>query len=132
MADFPWYRCTENSPPVSNGISIYTPSVVKIGSPATFPLYGSFSIPAALAAELECHVMQAVVILIRGPYPAIKNVGSGELLFPDDVTRSGETITGFFNLNLFDFFNLMVVPNHYWVSASLFHHQSDIFSVDVV
>lgn len=131
--NFPSYRRCENSPVLDHpGIALATPKVVVLGRAAVFPLFGSLVVPKKEALEFKGHLMRAVVVLIRGPYPATLNVGHDDLLFADDLVEEGETIRGFFNLNLFEFFDLIQVPNRYFVSVSLFHYLSDVSIVDVV
>jgi len=131
--DFPNYKKNENSPLLSfPGIAVSAPKVVKLGSNPVFPLFGSFVLPKKEASELTENLLHAVVVLIRGPYAAALNVGKGELMFPDDYREAGENIYGFFNLNLFEFFNLIQEPNRYFVNASILQHVSDVLTVDVV
>ena len=131
--DFPNYRKNENSPLLSlPGIVVSSPKVVKLGGTPEFPLFGSFVLPKKEASEFPENLLQAVVVLIRGPNAAVRNVGNGELLFPDDLIEAGENVYGFFNLELFAFFNLMQVPNRYFVSASILNHVSDVLAIDVV
>lgn len=135
MIKYPNYRRNESSPGLSRsgpGIAISCPPVVRLGTDPVFALHGSLEVPKKEAARFRGHLLQAVVILLRGPYPAVLNVGSSDLLFPDDLEEAGENIRGFFSLDLFDFFNLLQVPNSYFVSASIFRYLSDVMAVDVV
>ena len=113
-------------------IEIVAPPIVEISGSSVFPLHGSFVIPETDEDKTSVHVLQAVVILIRGPSPASRQVGDGELLFPADVRRESGLIYGHFNLDLFEHFNLIREPNKYWVSASVFDNVSEIISIEVV
>ncbi len=131
---FPYYRRHNYSPQFEPpGIAISCPAIVTLSkTDNVLPLYGSFAVPAKTASEFSRHLMQAAVILIRGPQPATLNVGREELLFGDDLVEEGEMVRGFFSLDLFDFFNLLQVPNRYHVSASIFQYISSVLTVDVV
>ena len=113
-------------------IEIVTPPIVEISGSSVFPLHGSFVIPETDENKTSVHILQNVVILIRGPNPASRQVGDGELLFPADVRRESGLIYGHFNLDLFEHFNLIREPNKYWVSASVFDNVSEIISIEVV
>lgn len=135
MVKFPAYQRNENSPsmnPFSSGIAITSVPVVELGKTPVFPLFGSFIVPKKSASEFHGHLLQAVIILLRGPNPTTRNLGKGELLFEDDLLEEGDGIRGFFNLDLFDFFNLLKTPNRYRVSASIFQYLSDVLTIDVV
>ena len=132
---FPNYIKNENSPELNAsepGISIHSMPAVKLGEHSCFPVYGSFNIKKSLLYEFEGHVMEAVVILLRGPYPATKSVGYHQVFFKDDVNLYEDSIYGFFNIDLFSFFNLEEVPNRYFVNASIFNYVSQILTVDVL
>ena len=128
--------CIQKASPVINAgvkaqIEIVAPSIVEASGSSVFPLHGSFVIPETDENKTSVHVLQNVVILIRGPHPASRQVGDGELLFPADVRRENGLIYGHFNLNLFEHFNLIREPNKYWISASVFNHVSTVISVEV-
>jgi hypothetical protein len=127
--ELPRYRKHEKSPNVgpAGGIAVYSAPVAS----GVFAVHGAFAVPAARAARFPGHILNAAVLLLRGPYPATWSVGSGELLFADDATVDGGLIRGYFNVDLFDVFNLMLEPNLYRVSASIFEHISEIVSVEV-
>lgn len=112
-------------------IALSCPASVR-GADGRFPLYGSFAIPKACVAEVEGNLLRAVVIVIRGPFPASRSVGEGRILFKDDVAEDGESVYGFFNLNLFEEFNLMADPNLYWVNASILDWVSNVVTTRVV
>lgn len=134
MLTYPSYRMNEKSPvldPAMPGIAVSAPPVVEPGRGQAFELHGSFLVAREEVAWFTGNLLQAVVILLRGPQPATLNVGTGELLFPDDLVETGDFIQGFFHLDLFDFFNLVRVPNRYFVSASIFRHLSGVVTVDV-
>jgi len=125
----------DKTPPIaseSGGIAIASVPQIVLSQNAVFPLYGSFSLAENDASKFEKHLFQAAVIVIRGPDPAAKNVGEGQLLFENDLRKSNDRISGCFNLDLFEFFNLARVPNRYLVSASIFQHVSEVLTVDVV
>jgi len=125
----------DKTPPVaseSGGIAIASVPQIVLSQNAVFPLYGSFVLAEKDAAKFEKHLLQAAVIVIRGPEPAVKNVGEGQLLFESDLRKSNGRISGCFNLDLFEFFNLARVPNRYHVSASIFQHVSEVLTIDVV
>jgi hypothetical protein len=135
MLQFPSYQRNENSPsihPISGGIAIASVPVVKLRKAPVFPLFGSFTVPKKSASEFHGHLLQAVVILLRGPHPVTRNLGGGELLFEDDLLEEEERIHGFFNLDLFAFFNLVEAPNRYRVNVSIFQYLSNVLTVDVV
>lgn len=131
----PNYRIQKASPVINAGvkaqIEIVAPPIIEASESSVFPLYGSFVIPEADENKTNVHVLQAVVVLIRGPNPASRQVGHGELLFPNDVRRDSGLIYGHFNLNLFEHFNLIREPNKYWISASVFNNVSSVISVEV-
>lgn len=102
------------------------------GADGVFPLYGSFVIPKVCAAEVDGNILRAVVVVVRGPFPASRSVGEGHFLFKDDFVEDSEWISGFFNLNLFDEFNLETDPNKYWVNASILNWVSNIVTTRVV
>lgn len=132
----PNYYPQKASPLISAGvkaqIEIVAPPNVEASETSVFPLHGSFVLPESYEKMTSVHILQNVVILIRGPYPASRQVGDGELLFPTDVRRENGLIYGHFNLNLFEHFNLVREPNKYWISASVFDHVSEIISIEVV
>lgn len=136
MQTFPNYRPQAVSPIISSGVTaqieIFSPSLVESGGASIFPLHGSFVVPEIEESKTTVHILQAVVVLIRGTYPASRQVGEGELLFPNDVRRENGLIFGHFNIDLFSHFNLLRQPNKYWISASLFNHVSNVITVEVV
>lgn len=89
-------------------------------------------IPESEETKTNVHILQAVVVLLRGSSLASRQVGEGEVLFPNDVRRDNGLIFGHFNLDLFSHFNLARQPGNYWISASIFGHVSNIVSVEVV
>ena len=131
---FPGYKKNQNSPAIgySEGIAISSKPVIEIGNDATFPLYGSFSVSKKAASEFHPHLLRAVVILLRGPNPVTLNIGTGQILFNDDLINEGEYIRGFFNLDLFNFFSLAKVPSRYYVNASIFQYVSDVITINVI
>lgn len=131
----PNYRRQAASPVIREGataqIEIFSPSIIEAGESSIFPLHGSFVIPETDENNTSVNILQAVVVLIRGPLPASRQVGDGEVLFPDDVRRADGLIYGHFNLDLFTHFNLIREPNKYWISASLFNRVSSVLTVEV-
>ena len=131
----PNYCIQKASPVIKAGvkaqIEIVAPSIVEASGSSVFPLHGSFVIPETDENKTSVHVLQNVAILIRGPFPASRQVGDGELLFPADVRRESGLIYGHFNLNLFEHFNLVREPNNYWISVSIFDNVSSVISVEV-
>ena len=130
-ATLPSYRLHNDTPDINvgptGGIAIAAePKVSDV-----FPIHGAFAVPKARAEDFEGHLLKAVVLLVRGPYPASCNVGAGELLFADDLVEDGDWIRGYFNVDLFKLFNLMTEPNLYRVSASIFENVSEVISVEV-
>jgi hypothetical protein len=135
IPSLPSYEEHEGSPrlePYSPGIAVSSVPVVTLGSASVFPLYGTFVLPKPEASKFTGHLLEAVVILLRGPNPATVNVGKGQLLFEDDLRPEAENIYGFFNLDLFESFGLVKAPNRYRVSASIFQYVSDVITIDVV
>ena len=131
---FPNYQKIKNSPSIafSEGIAISSIPAIVNGEGEAFPLYGTFKVPEKIAEGFKGNLMNAVVVLIRGPNPATLNVGGGQLLFPDDLYTEGNNICGYFNMDLFEFFNLVKAPNRYYVSASIFQYVSNVLTVEVV
>lgn len=133
--DLPRFSRHAESPAITSAerpaIVLSCPALVH-GADGLFPLYGSFAIPKARTAEIDGNILRAVVVVIRGPFPTSRSVGEGHILFKDDVVEEGEWIYGFFNLNLFEEFNLMQDPNLYWVSASILDWVSNIVTTRVV
>lgn len=132
----PNYRLQKASPVISSGVTahieIACPAVIESGESSLFPLHGSFVVPEIEESKTNVHILQAVVLLIRGNSPASRQVGEGEIFFPNDVRRESGSIFGHFNLDLFSHFKLARQPGKYWVSASLFNHVSNVISVEVV
>lgn len=102
------------------------------GADGVLPLYGSFAIPKVSAAAVDGNLLRAVVLVIRGPFPATRSVGAGRMLFKDDVQEAGDWIYGSFNLNLFDEFNLVQEPNTYWINASILDWVSSVVTTRVI
>jgi hypothetical protein len=126
----PSYRACPQSPelpPHSAGIAIAAPARVS----RAFPLYGAFAVPLESAAGFAGHLLNAAVVLIRGPYPAVWNVGAGELLFEDDLVEEGGLVFGYFNVDLLRVFNLVGDPNVYRLTASIFEYVSEVVTVEV-
>lgn len=114
------------------GIAIACPPRIYTATSSVLPLYGTLRVARAEAEGFCGHLLRAVTVLLRGPFPATVNVGDGQLLFDEDLADEGELKRAYFNLDLFSSFNLLRVPNRYWVSASIFQHVSNIVSVEVL
>ena len=63
--------------------------------------------------------------------PETRNVGFRQLLFDEDLVDAGESVSGYFNLDLFELFDLSKEPNRYWVNASIFQYVSNTVTVEV-
>lgn len=133
---FPNYFANADSPVLSADksidIAIDAPGKIKLSNETKFPLYGSFVLPEEMLNSFDFHIMQAVVIVIRGPFPASRQVGEDDLFFNDDIKIKEGKVSGYFNLDLFEHFNLIQYPNTYWVSASLFGEVSNVVTVEVI
>ena len=131
----PNYHRHANSPVLNTGVNsqieIFSPAIVQSGAVAIFPLHGSFVIPESDESKTTIPILQAVVVLLRGPNPASRQLADDGLLFPGDVRREKGLIYGHFNLDLFTHFNLIREPAKYWISASLFNQVSTIVTVEV-
>jgi hypothetical protein len=133
---FPTYGRIGGTPRIppgeDGGIAICCPSPVRLGTGTAFALYGAFAVRGDEAGRFPGHLLQAAVVLLRGPMPVTRRVGEGQLLFEEDVVRDGDLVRGYFNLDLFSFFGLVREPNRYWVNASIFGHVSDVATVEIV
>lgn len=113
------------------GIAIAAQPTIQPASFDCFPLYGVFRVSKEDAAFFSGNCFNAVVVLIRTPFPFTRSVGEDELLFEDDLIDEGATLLGYFNLDLFEFFSLPKEPATFLINASIFHHLSNIVSVTV-
>jgi hypothetical protein len=116
----------------ASGIIISSVPTLYLSERKIFPIFGSFSVPQKLAADFQESLFQAVVILLRGPFPATQNLGVSEIFFEEDLLNEGENVIGYFNVDLFKLFNLEKIPNRYYINASIFEFISDIIEVQVV
>lgn len=133
---FPNYTKNADSPVLVSDknidIVISAPEKIVLSNTSEFPLNGSFVLPEDMLNSFDFHIMQAVIIVVRGPFPASRQVGEDDLFFNDDVTVDDGKVIGYFNLDLFEHFNLIRYPNTYWISASLFGEVSNVITVDVL
>jgi hypothetical protein len=131
VSELPSYSPHPNTPIIevgpTGGIAIASPEVAT----DVFAVHGAFAVPAERAGSFHGHLLRAAVLLLRGPYPATWSVGTGELLFSDDLVEDGSLVRGYFNLDLFEIFNLMTEPNMYRLSVSIFENVSNIVTVEV-
>jgi hypothetical protein len=131
---YPSYQKNEFTPELdtsASGIVISSVPTLYMSERKIFPLFGSFSIPKKLASDFQESLFQAVVILLRGPFPATQNIGVSEIFFEEDLLYEGENVIGHFNVDLFELFNLEKIPNRYYINASIFEFVSDIIETQV-
>lgn len=128
----PSFRATPLSPaiPRDRGIAIAAPERVSNGG--RFPVVGSFSLERARLTRFAGPPHAAVVLLLRGPSPAVVNIALGRLFYKDDVLEDDEYVHGHFNIDLFEDLGLVREPNVYWLSASAFDRVSDVATIEVV
>ena len=135
-AHFPTFSRRAETPPLKagpeGGIAIACPRIVHLGSSTVMPLYGVFLLPKREAGRFGPHLLNGVVILLRGPDPATRSAGDGRFLFEDDLVDEGERVRGHFNLDLFAHFGLPREPARYWVSASILRHVSEVVTVEAL
>jgi len=113
------------------GAAIHCPPVISLAIREPFVLHGTFTVPKDDALSFQEHTLQAAVVLLRGPMPETRNVGFRQLLFDEDLVDAGESVSGYFNLDLFELFDLSKEPNRYWVNASIFQYVSNTVTVEV-
>lgn len=132
---FPSYHRHDLSPSLpaeaGAGIAIASSPTVSGRQGEPFPLFGTFRVPRTETATFQRHLLQAVVVLVRGPLPMTRNVGTNELLFAEDLLEEGDFVRGFFNFDLFHAFNLPRERNRFWVSASILRYVSNVLSVEM-
>jgi hypothetical protein len=133
---FPSFVVHANTPEAAfgkeGGIAIACPSPVRLGNRTPFALHGVFVLPGEEARAFSRHLLRGVVVLLRGPMPATRSVGEGQVLFDDDLIEKGGLVRGYFNIDMFTLFELIREPCHYWVSASILGQVSNIVGVEVV
>jgi len=133
--DFPSFSRNPNSPALPQGedwgAAIYCPPIISLDQGEPFALHGALSVPKSEAVQFPGHLLQAAVVLLRGPMPATRSVGFRQLLFDEDLDDQGDLVRGWFNLDLFGLFDLIPAPNRYWVNVSIFQYVSNTVPVEV-
>lgn len=135
MSDLPSFGPRPESPDAAlgsgPGIAVSVPETFRSGDTGPLPLCGVFRLPKAEAAAVDGNCLKAVVVVVRQPVAAVCNPAEGALLFDDDLVNEGETVRGYFNVDLARIVELRAAPGTYWVSASILHHLSDVHTVEV-
>lgn len=128
----PNFQPTALSPPVPRSVGIALAIPERVSSGGRFPVVGSFSLEHSRLTRFEGPTHAAVVLLLRGPDPAVLNIADGRLFYKDDVVEDEDFVHGHFSVDLFEDFGLVREPNLYWLSVSVFDLVSEVATIEVV
>lgn len=134
MPDLPSFHRRAESPDralgAGTGIALAAPETVRAGG-GPMPLFGAFRLPKGEAEGVAGGCMNGVVVLVRQPVAWVGHPAGGALLFGDDLVDEGETVLGYFNVDLARMFGIGGQPGTYRVSAAILHHLSEVVTVEV-
>ena len=111
----------------NEGIVVGVPEPYRRGA-RSLMVHGVFRLAKVDAALVDQHCLHGVVIVVRSPVGHIVQPAADALLFDDDLLDEGDTVRGYFNVDLGAGIQ-RVQSSRIWVSASILHHVSPVVAV---